>query len=141
MSTTPFSIPDTSPVFNYSPCEACGSSGTWQSAYQAQGDGYDATFHQSSGEDFVVTFNISGILLHSLVISTKLTGVRLQLWKLTSRPVRMVHHALRHIAWMEDSSLPDAKSISPHKDGTMWSSNHRLEPAPCSSTALPVVRP
>ena len=64
MSSTPFFIPDTSPLFNWAPCDVCGEVGGWQSAYSSTGDGTDQTFHQTSNADSSVAFNISGRLLY-----------------------------------------------------------------------------
>lgn len=74
MDKTPFYIPDTSPIFTYSPCTNCGEGG-WQSAYSPKGDGFDQTFHQtptvlnggiSSSSNLTVGFNISCMSITSI---------------------------------------------------------------------------
>ena len=53
-------IPDTSPLFTYSPCTNCAESDGWQSAYSPRGDGYDQTLHQAATSNSTVSFNLTG---------------------------------------------------------------------------------
>ncbi|WWD00603.1 hypothetical protein V866_007538 [Kwoniella sp. B9012] len=53
MPSTPFFIPDTSPLFNYTP------SNSWLGAYRAKGDGWDQTFHTTASGDAVVSINLT----------------------------------------------------------------------------------
>jgi hypothetical protein len=60
MGSTPFFIPDTSPLFAYDPCVDCASSSSWVAAYSSAVDGFDQTFHQTNVSESSVAFNISG---------------------------------------------------------------------------------
>ncbi|KAK6903715.1 hypothetical protein I203_107220 [Kwoniella mangroviensis CBS 8507] len=53
MPSTPFFIPDTSPLFNYTP------SNSWLGAYRPKGDGWDQTFHMTASGDAVVSINVT----------------------------------------------------------------------------------
>jgi hypothetical protein len=53
-------IPDTSPLFAYSPCTNCAERGGWQAAYSPRGDGYDQTFHQAASANSTVSLNLTG---------------------------------------------------------------------------------
>ena len=67
----PYFVPDTSPIFSYSPCVNCATKGSWQSAYTARGDGYDVTFHQATDWNVSVAFNVSGECLLNSTPSTE----------------------------------------------------------------------
>ncbi|WVQ83344.1 hypothetical protein IAT38_005483 [Cryptococcus sp. DSM 104549] len=71
MSTTPFFIPDTSPLFAYS-CPDCSTSNatasggngnttsaSWLAAYRPRGDGYDQTFHETGDQGAEVALNVT----------------------------------------------------------------------------------
>lgn len=62
-SMAQFFIPDTSPLFDYSPCVTCAASAGWTSAYSPRGDGYDETYRETSGPDGTVAMNLTGMWL------------------------------------------------------------------------------
>ncbi|WVO16531.1 hypothetical protein L204_104210 [Cryptococcus depauperatus] len=66
-SHTSFFIPDTSPIFSYSPCANCQGKSSWTAAYTPRGDGYDQTLHMlspsASSVDSLIGVNITASAL------------------------------------------------------------------------------
>ncbi|WVF69795.1 hypothetical protein IAT40_004574 [Kwoniella sp. CBS 6097] len=67
MPSTPFFIPDTSPLFDYSPSDA------WTAGYRPKGDGYDQTLHRTGRyeEGTTIALNVTATALRFQTISPK----------------------------------------------------------------------
>ncbi|WWC67963.1 uncharacterized protein I206_101882 [Kwoniella pini CBS 10737] len=68
MPSIPFYIPDTSPLFIYTP------SNSWLGAYRPEGDGWDQTFHTTASGDAIVGINVTASSIRFQLSSSSTTS-------------------------------------------------------------------